>query len=75
MLSFCNTCKKHNTCQEICKKLNKYLNKLHSKQGYHPIYVKQKEIPIDPDVLETTIAWDWVKRREGRRKPSSIDEE
>jgi len=50
--SFCLKCKTRKDCKKTCKKLEKYLCKLQSKDGYSDRHLRRKELLWDSMDIE-----------------------
>ena len=66
-LLFCEECKKRDTCKRICKELNNYLKKKPKGRLYSDRHIERMEIPMNPNILETTIVNEVIKRKFGRK--------
>jgi hypothetical protein len=64
---YCKNCPKQPTCIKICKPLKLFLNRKEPNRLYSDRTIERREIPIDPNVLETTIVQRWLDRRFGKQ--------
>ena len=67
MLLFCNKCKKHKKCVKVCRKLENYLNREQSKEGYSSRWIRAKEIPFSNNYIEDLLIKKFQKRFGGRK--------
>lgn len=74
----CSTCHKYNTCIKICNKLENYLQREQSKQGYSDRHIRRKEKQFDPFVMNILVdnpRKGWQKAGGGyRKKPLKMDD-
>jgi len=69
--AFCIKCPQKEKCQEICKELEHYLNRLQSKEGYSDRHRRRKERVWDSRLIENLAAKRAfkIKGLAGRHKP------
>jgi hypothetical protein len=75
MTAFCNKCTKRKDCKQICKGLNRYLNKIQSQEGYSERHRRRKEIVYDAQGIEDLGARRAFKIRYNWRIPKTLPDE
>ena len=74
---FCQNCPKREKCQKACQELENYLNRKESneligiKRKYSDAWIRQMEIPYDPDILDKRIVESEGKM--GKKKSHSFE--
>lgn len=66
-MSFCKSCTTRNTCTKICPKVENYLQREQSKEGYSARHIRRKEIPYDNLGLDVATN-ETISRVLGRKK-------
>ena len=61
------------TCKEICKELEKFLNRKDPDRLYSDRWIREKEVPYDNDIIDETLTKKFLERRYGKQKDTKDD--